>query len=278
MYFGSVQHRSLMCRSFIETHHQYDVDSIEWPTLGPVEQAFLVDLPVWDEAVNTEYETALLVRAMAEHEPDPEMAEAIALQAFEEERHSILVAALTDNYGIGVTRRPLPRPSDPAWAFRCSGWGEMVDSFVAFGLFALAQSEEIVPKELVELFDLVMQEEARHILFFENWRLYRRHRPGGRSLAGAGADIAALSVDLIARLRLALSVPTAGSGRDDNFLVGGVRALEGLTPRSFVDTCLAEHARRLAPYDPDLRRPSTIPALARRIRKLLPDRHVGAAP
>jgi hypothetical protein len=70
------------------------VSSIEWPDLTDSEYQLLIHLRVWDEAVNTEHETALLVRAMAGYETDPVMAGAISLQAFEEERHAALVAGL----------------------------------------------------------------------------------------------------------------------------------------------------------------------------------------
>lgn len=278
-----------MCRFFVDSHLAYDADEIAWPEPTEDERSFLVNLPIWDEAVNTEHETALLVRAMADAERDPVLAEAIGLQAFEEERHSVLVSALTGHYGIAVSRRPAPSIGDPEWAFLRSGWSESIDSFFAFGVYAVARTDALIPTELLDVFDVVMQEEARHILFFESWRLYRRRRrarrwpvlpvlaTAGANLPAAGADLAAVTVNVVDRLRLAFDAARKRSRRDENFLLSGARVLDGLTPRSFLATCLAEHARRLAPYDPALPRPGRIPALARGVLRVLPD-HRPSAP
>jgi hypothetical protein len=42
-----------------------------------------------------------------------------------------------------------------------------------------------------------------------------------------------------------------------------------LTPSSFLETCLAENARRLAPLPPELLRPRLMPALARTFLRAL---------
>ena len=176
------EYRSLICESFLETHTPYDPDDIEWPDLESSTRAWLAALPVWDEAVNTEHETAIIVDAMARYERDPLMAEAIALQGYEESRHATIVRRLAEHYEFGVERRAVTRPSHPLWSFLISGSGECLDSFFAFGLFELARGLDFLPPLFIELFDTVMAEEARHIVFFENWcRYYRVSLPLDRS-------------------------------------------------------------------------------------------------
>lgn len=273
---GSGEHRELFCRLFVETHVSYDVESIAWPTLSAADRQFLGDLPIWDEAVNTEHETAVLVRAMANHEPDPMLAEAIGLQAYEEERHSALVTALTDHYRIDVRRRPAPRVGNPEWAFLKSGWGECIDSFFAFGIFDVAQQIGLVPPRLLAIFDLVMSEEARHILFFENWRLGLRHSAPTRHAALLALRSAlAASLVVLDRLRLAATSSRNAASADQNFLLSGAKAIGALTPRAFIDICLRENDRRFGPYDQRLARPRIVPGLARGLRPLLPDRSPG---
>ncbi|HEY6622725.1 MAG TPA: hypothetical protein VIX85_02745 [Acidimicrobiales bacterium] len=273
---GSSEHQELFCRLFVETHVSYDVESIAWPTLSSADRQFLGDLPIWDEAVNTEHETAVLVRAMADYEPDPMLAEAIGLQAYEEERHSALVTALTDHYGIDVRRRPTPRVANPEWAFLKSGWGECIDSFFAFGIFDVAQQTGLVPPRLLAMFDLVMREEARHILFFENWRLAQRHSaPAWDASLLALRSAVAASLVVLDRLRLAATSSRDAGGADQNFLLSGAKAIGALTPRAFVDICLGANDRRFRLYDQRLVRPRIVPGLARRLRSLLPDRSPG---
>ena len=43
-----------------------------------------------------------------------------------------------------------------------------------------------------------------------------------------------------------------------------------LKPRELIDLCLSENERRMAGYDRRLLRPTTVPRLARLVRRLLP--------
>jgi hypothetical protein len=100
---------------------------------------------------------------MAEVEPDPVLREAIAMQAYEEARHADLVESLMRHYEIAVPDAFPQKPRDAEWGFLRMGYGECFDSFFAFGLFRIAADSGIFPRPLVQRFDGVMQEEARHI-------------------------------------------------------------------------------------------------------------------
>jgi hypothetical protein len=273
---GGDEHKERFCQLFLETHVAFDIGSVEWPELDEAQHHLLAGLPIWDEAVNTEHETAVLVRRMADAELDPVLAEAIALQALEEERHASLINELTAHYGFPVRRRGPRHSGDPRRDFLKSGWGECIDSFFAFGIFAVAEELQMVPKELLAIFDRVMQEEARHILFFENWRVFLRRADTMTAAATFSVkSAAAVSAVVAERLRLAVSGARSADGSDQNFVFSGAQALGSLTPRSFVDTCLTENQRRFAPYDPMLPRPRVVPQIARAARRLLPDRPLG---
>ncbi len=276
---GSPEHKELFCRSFLDTHDPFDPDSIRWPELDAAALGRLKSLPFWSEAVNTERETGLKVQSLGKSEKDPLMAEAIALQGYEEERHFRILERLTAHYGLPVQRRPDPRmPEDPEWGFLGVGFAECFDSFFAFGLFDLARRSGFFPPSLVEIFEPVMQEEARHILFFANWAAYRRQRtPVWARPAHAFESGLAASLQLIARVRMALSMGGPGEV-DDNFMMDAKESFGEISAREFVSLCLSENERRLAPYDARLLRPRLAPSAARLILRVLPSGKEPAAP
>ncbi len=269
---GTEEHKRLFCRAFIDTHLPYRPAEIAWPELDGASLERLRSLPVWDEAAHTERDVAVKVQALAARERDPELRQAIALQGYEEARHSEMIDRLTRHYGIELSPRPQPRPpANPEWAFTRVGYGECFDSFFAFGLFAIARESGFFPPALVEIFEPVMQEEARHIVFFANWIAYRRNRTPipGRPFHAFQCGLA-IALQVLSRIRTALGA--RGSAADqDNFAMKAHTALAAITPRSFVDRCLQENARRLAPYDERLLRPEFVPRLARFSLRFLKD-------
>src|SRR5205807_3208077 len=126
---------------------------IEWPRLDPAARERLTSLPIWDIAVQTEGKARIRVLSYAEETADPLLREAIALDAFEEGRHKEVLSNLVEAYGIGLAPEPeYRRPRHPEWAFMVTGFSECIDSFFAFGLFALAQRSRFFPPELVDTF------------------------------------------------------------------------------------------------------------------------------
>jgi hypothetical protein len=91
--------------------------------------------------------------------------------------HARLLSALTAHYRIKVDIPPRFEPQSLESDFLFAGFGECFDSFFAFGLFALAQKSGYFEPELIAIFEPVVQEEARHILFFIRWgRVWRLRR------------------------------------------------------------------------------------------------------
>ena len=271
LHVGSDEHKKLFCREFIDTHDPFKASEIAWPEIAPEERERLVALPVWDEAVATEQETAIKVQALANIEPDPIMREAIGLQGYEEARHSQMLDLLTKRYSLPVARRTDPKmPADAEWAFMRASYGEQFDSFFAFGLFALARDSGFFPPALVGVFDPIMREEARHILFFANWVAYRRvrSRPLGRLIFRVRCA-AAIALQVASRIRTAVDV--GGQANQDNFAMKSHESFAvDITPRSFLELCLSESERRLGAYDPRLLRPTLVPRIARFVLRFLP--------
>lgn len=276
---GSDEHKRLFCRVFVETHDPYRPSEIDWPALDAVGLTRLKSLPVWDEATRTEAATAVKVQSLGRTEKDPELAQAISLQGYEEERHAEVLRLLTEHYGIARTPHPeLPVPSDPRKAFLRTGYGECLDSFFAFGLFRIGADSRFFPDDITSVFERIMQEEARHILFIVNWAAYlRARRP---VLLRPAFDVwRAWNVGAQAfnRVKGALRMAKGGGSKNsapdasqDGFTLASHASFGDFSLRSFLDLCLAENARRLAPYDTRLLRPRLAPGTVAAIVKLLP--------
>jgi hypothetical protein len=271
---GSEEHRQLLCREFLDTFHAYEVRDVRWPVLDEPSLQRLRALPFWGEAVTTERTAGARVRRMADVERDPLLREAIAMQAYEEERHAALLESLLAHYGIAVPDGGGEPPRDAEWGFMRMGYGETFDSFFAFGLFRIAADTGFFPAPLLTTFDGVMQEEARHILFFTNWAAYHGKRlPLRRKPVFMLRRAVGLSLQALGRVRTALQLRDADA--TDDFTMQVPDAIDtDVTLRRLAETCLGENERRLAGYDPRLRRPRLVPDLVRRVLRVVP----GAAP
>jgi len=274
---GSEEHQRLFCREFVDTFHPYEVRDVRWPDLTDTDLARLRALPFWDEAVLSERTAGTRVQAAADAEREPVLREAIGMQAYEEQRHAALLESLLRRYGIAVPAGSAVRPRDAEWAFLRMGYGECFDSFFAFGLFHVAARSGIFPQPLVETFDGVMQEEARHILFFANWVAYRglrlplHLRPWFLLRRGFGVALQALG-----RVKTALQLRDADAG--DDFTMQVPAEIGEVTLRRLAEICLGENERRLARYDPRLLRPTFVPRLVRLGLRRMPGGARAASP
>ncbi len=67
---------------FHETFNPYKPAVVNWPKLDPPTLERLIAMPIWDIAVQTEGLARLRMAAYARSLTDPEMADAIALNAW----------------------------------------------------------------------------------------------------------------------------------------------------------------------------------------------------
>jgi hypothetical protein len=277
IWIGSADHKELFCRFFIDSHLPFKPAELCWPELDQAARGRLAALPIWEEAVRTEAATALTVLTMGKREKDPLLSQAISLQGFEEGRHAEILGMLTRRYGIKVPpHAPVP-PPNPEWAFMRIGYGECFDSFFAFGLFALARDSGFFPPDLVSLFEPIMQEEARHIIFHINWVTYNQAQlPYARRPSYVFRRGLAIWLQLLSRLKTALRIKGASDRSQDNFTMKAHSAFGDITPREFLELCLNENEKRLAGYDSRLLRPAFVPNVARAILPTLPHRQVPA--
>ena len=266
---GSDIHKREVCRMFRETFNPYRPSVLEWPKLTPQELARITALPIWDIAVETEGKARLRMAAYAKTVADPDMRLALALNAWEENRHKEVLSKMVTHYGIPLVKEPpYIYPTDAEWAYMVTGYSECIDSFFAFGLFKVAQRSGLFPQELIDTFEPVMQEECRHILLFANWvAWHRKNMPWWRRIAFEFKVFRVYCFLGWERIGLARSLDGDGNERtqDNNFTVNGAQSMtaDDLSLPELLQLCLDEDEHRFSGYDKRLLRPTTAPTLAR---------------
>ncbi len=193
---------------------------------------------------------------------DPVVREAVALQGMEETRHAKLIQVMIDRYGIEATEQPLEQfPDDLETAFIDFGFGECLDAFLGFGAFKTARQSQFLPGGMFDIFDVLMHEETRHIVFFINYMAWREKRRGHiaptRALKWAWFYGRALR-RLLGMVRRG---QRANDGRDFAITQADM-FLDGFNFARFVEDCYRENARRMNAFDPDLMQPRLLPAIA----------------
>ncbi len=259
---GSETHKELFCRQFIETHQLYDPETLPWPELNEAELARLRGVPFWQEVYHTERRAGAIVDAFTPQVTDPIVREAVALQGVEETRHAKLIRVMIDRYDLDATEQKLEAfPADLETAFIDFGFGECLDAFLGFGAFKTARESAFLPEAMFEIFDVLMHEETRHIVFFINYMAWREKRRG--RIAPARALKSAWFYGRAARRLLGMVRRGQEPNNGKDFAVTQANMfLDGFSFRKFVEDCYRENARRMSVFDPDLMQPRLLPAVA----------------
>src|SRR5882757_10628938 len=263
MKIGSQEHRDAFCTHFTQTYIEYDPKTLPWPVLNADALHRLQSVPFWEEVFYTERRAGAIVAAFTATVSDPVVKAALALQGEEETRHANLIRVMIDKYGLDAPERPMEDLGpDTETRFKDFGFGECLDSFLGFGLFKIAWQSEFLPKELFAIFETLMYEETRHIVFFVNWMAYNQAQKG------FFAKMMLPFTDFRYYMRaLGRMVGTAKRGAElnDGKEFSTTQAsvfLNDFTFRRFLEDCYSENRRRMDAFEPDLLRPSFLPQLA----------------
>ena len=260
---GSEAHRDLFCKHFMATYQHYDPKTLPWPELDDAALARLRAVPFWQEVWHTERRAGAIVAKFTDTLDDPVIREAVALQGFEEARHADLIRVMIERYGIDAAEQPLEKlPDDIDTAFKDFGFGECVDSFLGFGVFKIAREAGFLPESMFAIFETLMYEETRHIVFFVNWMAYNEARRGRASAWRRGLTSLRFYVRALKRL---VGTARRGAAQNDGKEFSATQAsvfLDGFTFRRFLENCYGENARRMKEFDQGLLRPSFLPKLA----------------
>jgi hypothetical protein len=266
--YGDSTHFAMLTQLLLDTYNPYKPAVLNWPKLDPDTLSRITSLPIWDIAVQTEIKASMRIESFAATVRDPALKKALLHMAGEERRHRDVLSRLVAAYDIPMQpEEAYSLPKDPEWAFMVTGYSECVDSFFAYALFEMANRSGYFPPSLVETFEPVVQEEGRHILFFMNWiEWHKATMPIWRRPYFALKTAAVWAFLIWERIGIARGVDGL-EGADANFTMNGSKALsDEMDIANLIDIALVEDKRRMAGYDPRLKRPTTMPKLARLAR------------
>ncbi|HEY9642984.1 MAG TPA: ferritin-like domain-containing protein [Coleofasciculaceae cyanobacterium] len=261
MKLGTEAHKVLFCQSFIDSHRQYEPEQLPWPQLDDVALERLRGIPFWEAALETERQAGVMVKAFAETVDDPLIREAIALQGYEENRHARLIEYMIRHYEIQITEPPpVALPSNLKSEFLGFGYGECLDSFLAFGLFDIARQSGFFPEALFTIFSSLLDEEARHITFLVNWVAYSEVQQGRGNRVLRGVN----SLWQYSRaLRHLLGIVSNPDNGGEGFTATGAKTfMDDLTLEIFLSSSIQANQRRMASVDERLLQPKLLPTLA----------------
>ncbi len=263
MKLGSQAHKELFCQSFLDSHLDYEPETMPWPELDGVMLERLRGIPFWLEALKTERNAGRMVQAFADTIDDPLIRKAVDLQAQEESRHGRLIRYLIDRYDINIEEPPVtPLPSDIQRAFVNFGFAECLDSFFAFGMFGIARQAQYLPEAFFHIFDPILDEEARHIVFFVNWFTYLQINQG-QSFLPLRAFNTLWGYKAALQELLHIFNASGGEGEEARFTVAGAGGfMDNLTPDLFFSTCLKENQKRMSQFPIELLQPQLMPQLS----------------
>jgi hypothetical protein len=268
---GTPEHLEMLTELLHATYNPYKPAVLDWPKLEPETQKRITALPIWDMAVQAENKAGARIEFFSQTIKDKKLRAALVHMAGEERRHREVLAKLIATYDIAIKPdEEYVLPRDAEWAFLVTGYSECIDSFFAYGLFEMARRTGYFPDKLVETFEPVVQEEGRHILFFTNFvAWYRANMPWWRR------PLFELKVArvyaFLAWERMGIAGEIDGEeNADANFTVTGTESLvDELDPARLIDICLEEDKRRMEGYDSRLKRPTTVPFIARLVRLVI---------
>ena len=264
---GSQEHKELFCRFFLDTHVAFDPATVDWPEIDEASRQRLHSLPVWAEAIATERMTTCIIETWAPLETDPLIRQAVALQGYEEARHAAIIQGLITRYGIAV---PPPRPHGhrrmPSGPSYVSATASVLTPFSPSPCLPLPGSQAFSRRPWSRsLSPSCRRRRATSSFLSIGKRTVRRGVRSGSALCICGVERWAELCKSTARLHSAI-----GTRRNKDFTMQGHQAISmEITPRRFLELCLAENAQRLDRYDARLLRPRLVPSIAQALCRVL---------
>ncbi len=266
MQLGSYEHQKLFCQALTDRHVRYTLDQVPWPQLSDTERQRLQDIPFWSEMLQQKRQLALLVRTLAAQTKPTRLKGGILLLSQEMERQVKLIEQMMAFYQIPTVSLPLqPLPEDLTPGLLDLAFDQYLSAYILWGWFAVAREQQYLPEALLEVWEPILEEDARHSIFFANWTAGQQFSLNNnwrrlRAIWQRGLQFLGL-FDRFGRRLEDKTLPKTASTAD--IFMGQ------LTAAQLLHYCLDAHEQRLGEVPPPLVKPKLAPELTHWLLKIL---------
>lgn len=266
MQLGSYEHQKLFCHALTDHHVKYNLDQIPWPQLADDQLQRLREIPFWAEVLQQKRQMALIVGALAAQTKPTRLKGAILLLSQETERQVKLLEQMMSFYQIpqtSIPARPLPGELTPV--LQDLAFDQYLSAYILWGWFAIAREQQYLPEALLEVWEPILDEDARHSIFFTNWTAGQQFSLSNnwrrlRAIWGRGLQFLGL-FDRFGRQIEDATLPKTASTAD--VFMGQ------LTAARLLQYCLDAHEQRLGEVKPPLVKPKLAPELTHWLLRIL---------
>jgi hypothetical protein len=263
---GSNEHKRLFCRTFSDSHTRYRPEDILFPPLADEDLERLQSVSSWQTRLRFKRWASIVAKAYAQTLADHLVKGAITLYGKEQQRHGSVLEVFMQRYSISVSALPpLAVPPRPDLAFIDLGYNAALDTFLDCGLFAILRQYQSLPLALLQTWDAILAEEARHLSLFINCLAYQNTK----QKVAFSQPFRGLPILWQQRNSLLTLLGAFGEKEDPEDYPPAQRWLAALGAEQFLDLCLAEHSRRMQALPANLVQPQFSPALAKFTKEVL---------
>ncbi|MGF1600777.1 MAG: hypothetical protein ACFCU8_01950 [Thermosynechococcaceae cyanobacterium] len=266
MQLGSYEHRKVFCQALTDHHIKYDLDQIPWPQLTEQDLQRLREIPFWSKVLQQKRQMASIARKVALQTKPTKLKGAITLLAQETGRQVRLIERMMEFYQIPKVSIPTDDPPNALPPVLMDiAFDQYLDAYILWGWFALAREQQFLPEALLDVWEPILDEDARHSIFFANWTAGQRFSMSDnlRRLRTLWQHVGRFIglFDRFGRHIEDATLPKTASTAD--IFMGQ------LTAARLLQHCLDAHDQRLASVEPPLVKPQLAPELTQWLLRIL---------
>ena len=167
---GSYQHKKLFCELLTE----HPVSPLTLPALEPETKQRLAELEIWPWVYGQHQRWGSVAQSFSSMEKGTLLQTAIAQMADNELALAQTLKTLCKKNRLGVLVVGNGTAASATMFRQCNYQGHL-NFFLACGLYEVFQQAGYLQSDLLQVWDQMLNIQARHVLFFFNWLAYQSH-------------------------------------------------------------------------------------------------------